>query len=96
MSFIFCDGTNGKIIDIVDDRRLQSLLSYFSYYTHEASSNVKFVVIDMYYPYISFINKIFPNSSVIIDNFQFPQLISRALNKIRKITKNLNDIGNLF
>ena len=85
MSFHICDGTNGKTIDIVEDRRLNNLLSYFSYYTNEARNNVKFVVIDMYSPYITLINKMFPNAKIIIDKFHLTQLISRSLNKTRVI-----------
>jgi transposase len=70
-------------LNIVEDRRLNSLLSYFSYYTNEARSSVKFVVIDMYSPYITLIKKMFPNASIIIDKFHLTQLISRSLNKTR-------------
>ena len=28
MSFIFCDASNGKLIDIVEDRRLSTLKPY--------------------------------------------------------------------
>lgn len=83
MSFIFCNGKNGKLIDIVEDRKLNNLLSYFSYYSKEARYKVKHVVIDMYSPYISLINKVFPNASIIIDKFHLVQLITRALNKTR-------------
>lgn len=83
MSFHLCDGDNGKTIDIVEDRKLMSLLKYFSYYTHKARSMVKFIVIDMYSPYISLILKMFPNANIIIDKFHLTQLISRSLNKTR-------------
>ena len=83
MSFNMCDGTNGKTIDIVEDRKLINLLKYFSYYTHKARSRVKFIVIDMYSPYISLILKMFPNASIIIDKFHLTQLISKAFNKTR-------------
>ena len=83
MSFHMCDGKTGKTIDIVEDRRLNNLLKYFSYYTHKARSNVKLIVIDMYSPYISLIQKMFPNANIIIDNFHLTQLISTALNKTR-------------
>lgn len=83
MSFHMCNGQNGKIIDIVEDRKLMSLLKYFAYYTHKARSNVKLIVIDMYSPYISLIQKMFPNAQIIIDKFHLTQLISRALNKTR-------------
>ena len=97
MSFNLCNGKTGKIIDIVENRQLNYLLKYFSYYTHQARCNVKFIVIDMYSPYISLILKLFPNASIIIDKFHLVQLISRSLNKTRinimkKDKKNYNKL----
>lgn len=83
MSFHLCNGQTGQTIDIVEDRRLDSLIKYFSRYSHKARSNVKFITIDMYSPYVSLIKKMFPNASIIIDKFHLIQLISRSLNKTR-------------
>ena len=91
-----CDGKTGKIIDIVEDRKLNNLLNYFSFFTHKARSNVKLIVIDMYSPYISLIKKMFPNADIIIDEFHIIQLISTSLNKTRinlmKKKKNYNKL----
>ena len=97
MSFNLCNGKTGKIIDIVENRQLNYLLKYFSYYTHQARCNVKFIIIDMYSPYISLILKLFPNASIIIDKFHLVQLISRSINKTRinimkKDKKNYNKL----
>ena len=59
--------------------------------------NVKFIVIDMYSPYISLILKLFPNAKIIIDKFHLVQLISRSLNNTRinimkKDKKNYNKL----
>lgn len=83
MSFHLCNAQTGKTIDIVEDRRLFSLMKYFSYYSRLSRSKVKFIVIDMYSPYVSLIKKMFPNASIIIDKFHLVQLISRSLNKTR-------------
>lgn len=83
MSFHMCDGTTGQTIDIVEDRKLISLLKYFSYYSFKCRSKVKFIVIDMYSPYVSLIKTMFPNAQIIIDKFHLIQLISRSLNKTR-------------
>lgn len=83
MSFHMCDGTNGQIIDIVEDRRLDNLIKYFCYYDYKTRSRVKYIIIDMYSPYVSLIKKMFPNASIIIDKFHLTQLISRSLNKTR-------------
>jgi transposase len=45
MSFHMVDGKTGKTIDIVENRRLNNLMKYFSYYTHNARSKVKLIVI---------------------------------------------------
>lgn len=91
MSFHMCDGKTGKTIDIVEDRRLNSLMKYFSYYSREARSKVKLIVIDMYSPYISLIQKMFPHAEIIIDKFHIIQLISRSLNKTRIAVMNKDD-----
>lgn len=90
MSFHMCDGITGQTIDIVEDRRLDKLIKYFFYYDYKARSKVKFIVIDMYSPYISLIKKMFPNASIIIDKFHLSQLISRSLNKTRITVMNKN------
>ena len=61
ISFHMCDGKTGKTIDIVEDRKLNSLMRYFSYYTNKARNKVKLIVIDMYSPYISLIKVMFSN-----------------------------------
>ena len=89
MSFHMVDGKTGKTIDIVEDRRLNSLMKYFSYYSHTTRSKVKLIVIDMYSPYVSLIKKMFPNANIIIDKFHLVNLISTSLNKTRiNIMKN--------
>ena len=83
MSFHMCNGETGQTIDIVEDRKLSNLLSYFGYYSFKARNSVKFIIIDMYSPYVSLIQKMFPNAKIIIDSFHLVQLISRSLNKTR-------------
>lgn len=88
MSFQVCNGKTGKIIDIVEDRKLNNLMKYFSKYSRSSRSNVKAIVIDMYTPYISLIKTMFPNVLIIIDKSHLVELISRVLNKTRiKIMK---------
>ena len=83
MSFQMCNGKNGKIIDIVETRKLNNLIKYFSRYSRESRMNVKIIVIDMYTPYISLIKTMFPNALIVIDKFHLIELISRSLNKTR-------------
>lgn len=83
MSFHMCNGITGETIDIVEDRRLDNLIKYFLYYDYKARDKVKYIIIDMYSPYISLIKKLFSNAKIVIDRFHLTQLISRSLNNTR-------------
>ncbi|EDM2498761.1 ISL3 family transposase, partial [Salmonella enterica subsp. enterica serovar Typhimurium] len=91
MSFVYCNAENSEIIDVVEDRKLSSLIEYFSRFTKEARNNVKHIVIDMYKPYITLIKEMFPNAKISIDRFHLVQLINRAFNKLRIIVMNKQD-----
>lgn len=83
MAFNICDAKTGKTVDLIEDRSTYNLDKYFSHYLEETRLKVKFVVMDMYKPYVGLIKKWFPNSLIIIDLFHIVQLISRSLNKTR-------------
>ncbi|WP_426444019.1 ISL3 family transposase [Staphylococcus xylosus] len=85
MSFIFCDATSYKIIDIdsVRNRKLYFLKIYFSRFPLEERNKVLTFTIDMYEPYMSLIKEVFPNAQIIIDRFHIVQALNRALNMSR-------------
>ena len=83
MSFVFADYQTKNIIDIVEDRRLNSLIEYFSRFSLEARNNVKYICMDMYSPYISLVNSIFPKARIVLDKFHIVNLVSRAFNQTR-------------
>ena len=83
MAFNICDAKTGKTVDLIEDRSTHNLDKYLSHYLEESRLKVKFVVMDMYKPYVGLIKKWFPNALIIIDLFHIVQLISRSLNKTR-------------
>lgn len=83
MSFIFMDSISRRVIDILPDRRIHKPISYFQRYPIEARRRIRGVVIDMYEPYISLIQSIFPNAVIIFDRFHIVQNLTRALDKTR-------------
>lgn len=83
MSFVFADYHSKNIIDIIEDRRLHSLTEYFSRFSLEARNNVKYICMDMYTPYISLVNSIFPDAKIVIDKFHIVNLVNRAFNQTR-------------
>ena len=80
MSFVFADYHSKTVIDIVEDRRLHSLIEYFSRFSLEARNNVKYIFMDMYTPYISLVNSIFFDAKIVIDKFH---IVNRAFNQTR-------------
>jgi len=91
MSFLFVDSDTGEIVDIVENRRLEYLRTYFLSFSKSARSAVKNIVIDMYTPYMTLIKALFPNANIIIDKFHVVQLFNRALNKTRVQIMNLSE-----
>lgn len=91
MSFIFCDASSGKVVDIVQNRQLSHLKSYFFSFSDKARKRVKTVTIDMYSPYIELIKACFPKAKIIIDRFHIVAHLSRALNKTRVQVMNNNN-----
>ena len=83
MAFIFCNADNGNIADILPNRRLSYLKEYFSSFSLEARKKVKHIVIDIYKPYMTLINDLFPNAKISLDRFHLVQLINRSFNKTR-------------
>ena len=92
MSFVFADHQAKNIIDIVEDRRLNSLTEYFSRFSLEARNNVKYICMDMYSPYISLVKSIFPKAEIVLDKFHIVNLVNRAFNQTRiSIMNSLKD-----
>lgn len=88
MSFIFCDGDTHDILDIVENRKQHDLIDYFSRFDLSERLKVKYVVMDMFQPYIAVIKICFPNAKIITDKFHVVQHLNRALNRIRVETMN--------
>ena len=83
MSFVYCDAYNHEILDVVEDRRLESLTTYFLRFPIEVRRKVQGIVVDMYQPYVQLIKQCFPNASIIIDRFHIAQHMVRAMNRVR-------------
>jgi transposase len=97
MIFIFEDACTHKLVDIVEDRRLYRLEKHFLGFKKKARNNVKFIVMDMYSLYISFVKKCFPNARIVFDRFHIVNLLSRTLNKTRiKVMNNKKELYNKF
>lgn len=80
---VFFDFENSKIVDVIENRSKANLAKYFSAIDRTERSNVQYIIIDMWEPYLDIATTYFPNAIVLIDSFHVMQNIYRALNKTR-------------
>ncbi|OPF86859.1 ISL3 family transposase [Vagococcus martis] len=83
MSFICADAASKKIIDILPDKRLHKLVSYFMKYSRESRLKVRFLVMDMNASYGQLLKTVFPNAEIVTDRFHIIQHINRSFNILR-------------
>ena len=84
MSMILMNPVDHRTIDIMLSRTSRALRTYFyRYFTRRARLAVKLVVVNLYQPYRSVIQELFPNAHIIADHFHVVVQAYRALQKIR-------------
>ena len=72
-----------SVIDVIEDRTIDTLSRYFSIIDREERKKVKYYVSDMYDGYKYIHDIYFPDSIHIIDTFHFVRLFTEAFNRIR-------------
>ena len=78
-SLIIMDFISGEIIDILPNRLEKTTSKYFYSIPRIERNKVKYLICDMYNPYINYVNKYFPNAICIIDSFHVISWITREL-----------------
>lgn len=80
-AMVLMDFATGEIVDILQSRREKITEPYFLHIPIEERRNVKYLVCDMYNPYVNFTNRYLPNASVIIDFFHVSKWLNNAINR---------------
>ena len=83
MAFIAMDGQTHKLISLLDDRRLEHLVTYFLKFPRQVRLKVKMLVMDMNANYGALIKRCFPNAQLVTDRFHVVQQLTRAFNQLR-------------
>lgn len=73
------DFRTGDAIDLVISRQNKDTEPYFDGIPMEERNNVKYLISDMYNPYISYVDKYFPYAVSIVDSFHVMQWIIRKI-----------------
>ena len=80
-AFIINDPIKKRTLDILPNRRKDYLISYFTHV--ENRENVKYVISDMYEPYLLVTKVMFKNAKYAVDRFHYVTYIMDALDDIR-------------
>lgn len=83
MSFVFMDGQEHRLIDILESRTINDLTKYFHRYTKQAREHVQMIVTDMNYTYPKLVKLVFPNAIVVIDRFHVVNNVVVGFNQTR-------------
>lgn len=87
-ALVIQDFHTGEPIDLLRSRRMNVTEPYFTSIPPEERNSVKFLISDMYNPYISYVDKYFPNAVPIVDSFHVLQWVTRSIdNYMRQLLK---------
>lgn len=87
-ALVIQDFHTGDPIDLLRSRRNDVTEPYFLAIPIEERLAVKYLISDMYKPYISYVEKYFPNAIPVVDSFHVIQWITRLIdNHIRQLIK---------
>ena len=78
-ALVIQDFYTGDPIDLLRSRRLKITEPYFSMIPPEERFRVRYLLSDMYNPYLSFVDKYFPNAVPVVDSFHVIQWIIHAI-----------------
>lgn len=88
-ALVIQDFYTGDPIDLLRSRKANVTEPYFASIPIEERAKVKYLLSDMYNPYISFVDKYFPNAVPVVDSFHVVQWIIHAIDMyIRELERN--------
>ena len=87
-ALVIQDFYTGEPIDLLRSRRANVTEPYFASIPKEERYSVKYLISDMYNPYIRYVDKYFPNAVPVVDSFHVIQWITHSIDMyIRKLIK---------
>lgn len=87
-SMIILDFITGQPIDMLPSRQKRDTSDYFTSIPIKERMNVKYLITDMYNPYLAFADTYFPNAVCAIDSYHVVQWILHHINLLLiKLTK---------
>lgn len=90
-ALVIQDFATGEPIDMIINRREEITEPYFASIPIGERRNVKYLITDMYRPYLSYVDKYFPNAINVVDAFHVIKHINNEFHAyIRSVIRKLN------
>ncbi|WP_227213630.1 transposase [Faecalibacillus faecis] len=90
-ALVIMDFNTLEIVDILPNRWEETTNAYFLSISLEERMNVKYLICDMYNPYINYTKRYFPNSIAVVDSFHIVAWLTRKIryyiNNVKKSSK---------
>ena len=87
-ALVIQDFYTGDPIDLLRSRRQNVTEPYFVAIPKEERNQVRYLISDMYNPYIRYVDKYFPNAVPVVDSFHVLQWVTNSIDKyIRNLIK---------
>ncbi len=80
-AMVILDFITGEPIDMLPSRRKEVTEQYFASLSRVERARVKYLIVDMYRPYSSFVEQYFPNAITVIDSFHVVKMINHHIHK---------------
>jgi len=80
-AMVIQDFITGEPIDMIPSRRQEFTEPYFAAIPQGERNVVRYLISDMYKPYIGFVDKYFPNAVSVVDSFHVVKFINNKLNQ---------------
>ena len=91
-ALVIQDFATGEPIDLVINRRKEITEPYFASIPRNERAKVKYLVTDMYQPYLNYVDIYFPNAVSVVDSFHVVKMINGKIQEyIRRIIRKLNE-----
>ena len=83
---IVCDLDRGTVEYVVDDRKQESLESYYQQFTREELAAIEAIAMDMWNPYIAATKAYVPDADnkIVFDRYHATTQVTKAVDKVRR------------
>lgn len=78
-ALVLFDFASRQPIDMIPSRRQSVTEPYFASIPIEERKQVRYLICDMYNPYLSFADKYFPNAQTVVDSFHVVQFLEQQI-----------------